>query len=43
MSPHALRPYCRPELHVYGAITRMVQGMSGPLPDGMSGMSKLLM
>lgn len=31
-------PYVRPELHTYGAITRLVQGMSGVGVDGMSGM-----
>lgn len=32
-------PYVRPELHTYGAITRLVQGMSGLGLDGMSGMA----
>ena len=31
-------PYVRPELRTYGAITRLVQGMSGAGLDGSSGM-----
>jgi hypothetical protein len=31
-------PYTRPELRAYGAITRLVQGMSGLGIDGNSGM-----
>ena len=30
--------YVRPELHTYGAITRLVQGGSGLQFEGMSGM-----
>ena len=32
------REYVRPELRCYGAITRLVQGMSGIGLDGASGM-----
>lgn len=32
------REYVRPELRTYGAITRLVQGMSGIGLDGVSGM-----
>ena len=31
-------PYVSPELRTYGAITRLVQGMSGIGIDGTSGM-----
>lgn len=38
MSSDERLPYVRPELHTYGAITRLVQGMSGIGLDGTSGM-----
>jgi hypothetical protein len=34
-------PYVRPELRAYGAITRLVQGMSGLGVDGSSLMSMM--
>jgi hypothetical protein len=36
-------PYVRPELRTYGAITRLVQGMSGLGLEGLSGMSNSMM
>ena len=33
--------YVRPVLRHYGAITKLVQGMGGSIPDGMSGMGML--
>jgi hypothetical protein len=36
MSTDERQPYVRPELHNYGAITRLVQGGSGIMLEGMS-------
>jgi hypothetical protein len=38
MTTEERKPYERPELRAYGAITRLVQGMSGLGLDGTSGM-----
>lgn len=40
MTANERLPYVRPELRTYGAITRLVQGMSGLGLDGASGMAR---
>lgn len=42
-SDAARLPYAKPELRAYGAITRLVQGMSGAGLDGLSGMGGMSM
>lgn len=37
----APKPYKRPELRKYGALTNLVQGVSGMLGDGAAGMTRL--
>ncbi|CAM3978748.1 hypothetical protein [Smaragdicoccus niigatensis] len=40
--PAEKKPYARPELKRFGAVTRLVQGASGLLADGVSGRRRKL-